>query len=175
MGPHQGIEHTGEYALVERLRATGLFYAVHQLIPLRVQSKTYAKDSCLGARRMPDVLERRYGIKVGRKRVLRLKREMGLRTVYCHPRTSTPGREREGKHPYLLGKMRAIGVDEVWTSDITYLQIGSRNYYLCAVMDWSSRCVLGWALGADMGLPLCMRALDMALGSGRVPKVFNTD
>ena len=66
-------------------------------------------------------------------------------------------------------------MDEVWTSDITYLQIGSRNYYLCAVMDWSSRCVLGRALGADMGLPLCMRALDMALGSGRVPKVFNTD
>lgn len=55
---------------------------------------------------MPDVLERRYGIKVGRKRVLRLKREMGLRTVYCHPRTSTSGRGREGKHPYLLGKMR---------------------------------------------------------------------
>lgn len=138
-------------------------------------NETYAKDPCLGARRMPDVMERRYGIKVGRKRVLRLKREMGLRTVYCHPRTSTPGRGREGKRPYLLGEMKAIGVDEVWTSDITYLQIGSRNYYLCAVMDWLSRCVLGWALGADMGLPLCMRALDMALGSGRVPKVFNTD
>lgn len=76
---------------------------------------------------MPDVLERRYGIKAGRKRVLRLKREMGLRTVYRHPQTSAPGRGREGKQPYLLGEMGAIGVDEVWTSDITYLQIGSRT------------------------------------------------
>lgn len=33
----------------------------------------------------------------GGKRVLRLKREMGLRTVYCHPRTSAPGRGRVPK------------------------------------------------------------------------------
>ena len=38
---------------------------------------------------------------------------------------------------------REIEVDELWTSDITYLQMERRNYYLCCVMDWESREILG--------------------------------
>jgi putative transposase len=48
--------------------------------------------------------------------------------------------------------------------------------YLCAVMDWNSRKVLGWALSNTMGTDLCLEALENALAStGRVPGIFNTD
>lgn len=139
-------------------------------------NESYKTDPCLGARRLPTYLKNEYGIKISRKRVLRIKKAMGLRTIYQHPKTSRPGkRGKEGKHPYRLKDLGAIQVDDVWTSDITYLQIGSKNYYLCVVMDWASRYVLGWSVSDKMDISLCLSALEMALCQGRIPKYFNTD
>ena len=48
--------------------------------------------------------------------------------------------------------------------------------YLCAVMDWYSRKVLGWAVSNTMETGLCLEALDNAMRStGQVPEIFNTD
>ncbi len=122
------------------------------------------------------MLERQHGIKAGRKRIQTARRKMGLRTIYRHPRTTVSGRYRqEGRHPYRLKDKRISNVDKVWTSDITYLQIGQKNYFLCAVMDWASRCILGWSLRENMSTELCLEALDMAFASGRRPQIFNTD
>lgn len=137
--------------------------------------KAYQIDPCLGARRLPTFLKKVLGVTISRKRVLRIKKSMGLRTIYQHPKTSRPGkRGKEGKYPYRLKDLKVIKVDDVWTSDITYLQIGSKNYYLCVVMDWASRYVLGWCLSEEMDISLCLNALDMALSRGRLPKYFNT-
>jgi len=38
----------------------------------------------------------------------------------------------------------------------------SGHAYLCAVMDWYSRKVLGWAVSNTMGTELCLEALDNA-------------
>ena len=63
-----------------------------------------------------------------------------------------------------------IDVDKVWSNDITYLQIGDKNYYLCVVLDWASREVLGWRLSDNMNSKLCLYALAMALSTGRKPE-----
>jgi putative transposase len=48
--------------------------------------------------------------------------------------------------------------------------------YLCAVMDWYSRKVLGWAVSNTMETGLCLKALGNALETtGKVPEIFNTD
>ena len=58
----------------------------------------------------------------------------------------------------------------------TYVPMERGNAYLCAVMDWHSRKVLGWALSNTMDAALCMEALERALEStGHVPEIFNTD
>lgn len=50
------------------------------------------------------------------------------------------------------------------------------NAYLCAVMDWHSRKVLGWQLSNTMDTRLCLAALEKALRSGnRTPGILNTD
>lgn len=134
----------------------------------------YEADATLGRRRMPVMLHRRYGIKIGAKQCQRLKKKLGLRTLYPHRNTSAPNPRAE-KKPYLLKNMEIKTVDQVWTSDITYLQINQRNYYLCVVMDWDSRFVLGWSMGRNMDVSLCLNALEMALKSGRRPLIFNTD
>ena len=61
------------------------------------------------------------------------------------------------------------------TSDITYIQIEKRNYYLCVVIDWKSRFVLGWNMGRNMDVGLCLKSLEMTLSSNRRSIVLNTD
>lgn len=54
----------------------------------RLMDEIYLRDACLGTRRLVTVLERDHGLVVNRKRLQRLRREMGLETIYCRPRTS---------------------------------------------------------------------------------------
>lgn len=138
-------------------------------------AELYRLDPGLGLRKLPGMQERDYGIRAGAKLVARVRGEMGLRTIYRHPATGRPAARQEGRKPYLLKKRPPAKVDDAWTSDITYLQIGQRNLYLCCVMDWASREVLGWGMEWSMDTSLCVGALEMALSGGRKPRVFNTD
>ena len=66
--------------------------------------------------------------------------------------------------------------DQVWCTAITYVPMPGGNAYLCAVMDWYSKKVLGWAVSNTMETGLCLEALDQALANtGTVPEIFNTD
>jgi putative transposase len=89
----------------------------------------YEQDATLGRRRMPVLLKSRYGISIGAKKCHRLKKKLGLRSLYPHHDTSKPNPRAE-KEPYLLKNMEINEADQVWTSDITYIQIEQRNHYL---------------------------------------------
>ncbi len=137
--------------------------------------ETYLIDPALGSRRLVTVLDRDHDMKVNRKRVQRLRREIGQEAIWCKPRTSIPD-EGHRKYPYLLRGVAVDRPDHVWCADITYVPMPRGHAYLCAVMDWHSRKVLGWSLSNTMGTDLCLEALENALGStGRVPEIFNTD
>ncbi len=62
------------------------------------------------------------GFEVNRKRVSRLMAVMGIEAVYPKPKLSLPG-EGHRIYPYLL---RGVGVDrvnQVWSTDITYIRM----------------------------------------------------
>jgi len=141
----------------------------------RILDELYLIDPCLGTRRLVTILKRDHGLKVNRKRVQRLRQEMGIEAIYCKPRTSIPD-DGHRKYPYLLRNLAVERSDQVWCTDITYVPMPGGNAYLCAVMDWYSRKVLGWAVSNTMETGLCLEALDQALANtGRVPEIFNTD
>ena len=101
---------------------------------------------------------------------------MGLETIWCRPRTSLAAPEHR-KYPYLLRELKVERPNQVWCADITYVPMPHGHAYLCAVMDWHSRRVLGWAVENTMNGGLCQKALDAALKSSgeRTPEIFNTD
>jgi putative transposase len=141
----------------------------------RILDELYLCDPCLGSRRLVAVLERDHGMEVNRKRLQRLRREMGLEAIWCKPRTSQPDKQHT-VHPYLLRGKEISRPDEVWCTDITYVPMPRGHAFLCAVMDWSTRCVLGWAVGNTMDVALCLLALERAVArAGCVPGIFNTD
>jgi putative transposase len=59
--------------------------------------------------------------------------------------------------------------NQVWASDITYIQTRQGFVYLAVVMDLYSRKIVGWAMDSRMSRHLTMDALNMAI-STRKPK-----
>ena len=142
---------------------------------IRILDEIYLRDPCLGTRRLVPLLERDYGMKVNRKRLQRLRQIMGAETIWCRPRTSVPN-EKHVKHPYLLRDLEVTRPNQVWCADITYVPMPHGHAYLCAVMDWYSRKVLGWTLSNTMDVALCQSALTKAVAQSKhLPDIFNTD
>ncbi len=133
----------------------------------------YTEMPFFGSRQMRDFL-RREGWKVGRKRVQRLMRLMGLEAQCPKPNLSRPAKGHK-VYPYLMRSMKVDRSNRAWCADITYIRMEKGFMYLVAVMDWYSRKVLSWALSNTLDTGFCLRALEDAIRTHGVPKVFNTD
>jgi transposase InsO family protein len=56
-------------------------------------------------------------------------------------------------------------INVLWTSDLTYLKIGTGDVYLCAVRDEGSSRVLGWQLADHMRTEIVTDSLDQAIAT----------
>ena len=70
--------------------------------------------------------------------------------------------------------VRIERVNQVWSTDITYIRMARGFVYLVAILDWFSRFVVSRSLSLTMEMDFCLEALDRALGRGR-PEIFNSD
>ena len=140
---------------------------------MRVIDAAFLDCPWYGRRQMARHL-RREGWQVGRQRVRRLMRKMGLVPIYQRPRTSDPHPEHR-VYPYLLRDLAITAPDQVWCSDITYLPMRRGFLYLVAVMDWHSRRVLSWRLSNTLEAAFCVEALEEALALHGPPTIFNSD
>lgn len=115
------------------------------------------------------------GYRVNIKRVRRLMTLMDLTAIYPRPRTTIRNQEHS-VYPYLLRGVKVQRVNQVWSTDITYIPMEQGFMYLAAVIDWYSRHVLSWRLSNSLEGSFCIDALEDALtATGRTPEIFNTD
>ena len=139
----------------------------------------YLEDPCSGSRRMVGYLARD-GIPISRDQVRNLMHRMGLRAIYQKPRTTIPGDPAE-RFPCLVDLDAVTAVDQVWATDITYITyityipLQKGFLYLVAIVDLFSRNVLSWRLSNSLDTEFCLDALEIALGGGRRPEIFNSD
>jgi len=140
---------------------------------MRRIDRQFLQTPCYGSRQMARHL-RRQGYAVGRTRIRRLMRMMGLQAIYQKPRTSTPNAQHR-VYPYLLRDLAIERANQVWCADITYIPMQRGFLYLVAVMDWHTRAVLSWRLSNTIDSAFCVEALEEALSRYGKPEVFNTD
>lgn len=98
----------------------------------------YMDKPFYGIRRITAEL-RQKGYTVNHKRVRRLHKATGLRTVYPRPHLSTskphPGHK---VYPYLLRDLRIDHSNQVWTTDITYTKVSGCRAFVIAIIDLST-------------------------------------
>jgi putative transposase len=140
---------------------------------MRRIDELYLKQPWAGSRTMATLLSNPDEI-IGRKRISRLMRLMGIESVAPKPGTS----KRHPQHPvypYLLRGMAIDRPNQVWASDITYIPMAKGFMYLVAIMDWATRKVLSWRLSNTLDSSFCVEALKEALSEYGTPEIFNTD
>ncbi|GAB7215707.1 hypothetical protein OS42_23180 [Dickeya oryzae] len=67
----------------------------------------------------------------------------------------------------------AIGPNQKWAGDISYLRTDEGWLYLAVVMDLWSRAVIGWSMSSRMTAKLACDALQMALWWRKRPKTLS--
>ena len=147
--------------------------SLENLSLMRRIDELFLKYPFYGSRQMVRQLCRE-NIHVGRHRVRRLMRLMGLQAIYQAPRTSDPHPEHR-IYPYLLRNMKITRPNHVWCADITYIPVQCGFLYLVAIMDWATPHVLAWRLSNTMDATFCVEALREALSRYGKPEMFNTD
>ena len=129
----------------------------------RVKEIFQGSKQTYGSRRVVKELEKD-GYDVGRYRVRRLMRKLGLRAKT--PRRYKVTTDSNHKHPVAPNRLdRQFEVampNQVWTTDITYVWTLEGWLYLAVVMDLYSRQIVGWAMDERMKVQLVINALTMA-------------
>ncbi len=137
----------------------------------RAIDEQFMKDPC-GVIKMMMYL-RRLGHLAGEKLIRRLMRSMNLLAIYPKPCLSQKHPEHR-IYPYLLRGLEIVRANQVWATDITYIQLSRGFCYLVAIMDWFSRYVLSWRVSNTLDAGFCVECLEDALQYGR-PEIFNSD
>lgn len=122
-----------------------------------------------GYRTMIHYLDRD-GIRVGERKLRRIMKKYDLhaRIKRAFVRT-TDSNHSHRVYPNLLPGRTVMGLDEVWTADITYIRIANGFVYLAIILDLYSRRVIGWHVSKRIDGDLAVTALRMAI-ERRQPK-----
>ena len=142
------------------------------LLLMRLVDEEYTRHPFYGTRRMAAYLQR-LGHKVNRKRLQKLYQQMGLEAVYPGPKLSQANKAHK-IFPYLLRNLVIERVNQVWSTDITYIRLRQGFIYLVAIIDWFSRYVLDFEMSTSLDADFCIETLGRVLKKGACD-IFNTD
>ncbi len=148
-------------------------YYVHRLRRRRVDARRVALRSQVnqlfsqsrgsaGSRSILGML-REEGVTIGRFRVRRSMRELGLVSKQPDSHACKQATVERPDIPNRLNREFATEhPNQVWCGDITYVWAQGRWHYLAAVLDLHTRRVIGWVFSAKPDAELVIKALDMA-------------
>jgi transposase InsO family protein len=116
-----------------------------------------------GSRRILKQLEKE-GYKVGRYKVRRIMKDLGLKANSSRKfKVTTDSRHSFPVALNVLNRDFEVTVpNKVWTADITYIWTLEGWLYLAIIMDLFSRQIIGWAMDERMKKQLALAALAMA-------------
>ena len=113
------------------------------------------------------------GYKIGRKKVRRFMTGMAIDPIYPHMNLSKRQKHAEVV-PYLLRNAVIERPNQAWSIDITYIPIKHGFLYLTAIIDWASRCIVGWELDDTLDTRAVIEACKKAFKVAK-PEILNSD
>jgi len=125
-----------------------------------------------GAPRIQLELADEHDVHVGRKRVARLMRQLGIEGVSRRgkrPKTTVPDPQAPPAPDLVERRFEADAPDCLWLADITYVPTLEGWLFLGVVMDMYSRKIVGWSMRDDLKADLVVDALAMAVTRRRPP------
>lgn len=120
-----------------------------------------------------------HGYQCGRNRVARIMRKNGLQST-IRKKWKAPADSRHN-HPLASDLVQqnftASKVNQLWTSDITYLWTEEGWLYLAVVLDVFSRKIVGWSILEKMDKEIVLKAIDAASFNRRIigQVIFHSD
>jgi len=120
--------------------------------------------SVYGARKVWRQLGRE-GIAVGRDRVARLMRGLGIcGVVRGKPRrTTTPAQPADRPADLVERDFSAPAPNRLWVADLTYVATWAGFAYVAFIIDAFSRMIVGWRVATTLRAELALDALEMAV------------
>jgi transposase InsO family protein len=86
-----------------------------------------------------------------------------LRRNYC----TTNSYHRFYKYPNLFKEWQPTAPNQLWVSDITYVEVDGKFMYLSVITDAFSRKIVGWHLSNNHSTGGTIKALRMALTNNK--------
>lgn len=125
-----------------------------------------------GSRQISKTLQKQ-GIKIGRLKTRKYMQEMSIVAIYPKPNLSKPAKGHK-IYPYLLRSAVITRANQAWSIDITYIKLRRGFIYLTAIIDWHSKCIVGWELDDTLSTRMVIQALKMAYAVA-TPEILNSD
>jgi len=172
-------DHQAEFDVATMCRVLGVSRSGYYAWRSRSPSKRRLEDGEL-SKRVREIHERSRGtygaprihaelayegVHVGRKRVARLMREVGIEGVSRRRRAKTTQRSERARPAADLVErdFSADAPDQLWVADITYVPTSSGFLYLAVVLDAWSRRIVGWSMATSLHTKIVLDALEMAI------------
>ena len=125
--------------------------------------KTAEKNTTCGYRVIKELLNRKQII-VNHKKVLKIMNKHGLtRKKKKYKVITTDSNHGLPVYPNLIKTLVVTGLNQLWTTDITYVHLARETVYLSVVFDRFSRKCIGWSLSRNIDTDLVITSLKMAL------------
>ena len=156
---------------------TSTYYKGSPVTEEELQSKAlidqlHTANPTWGARQMSAQLKLR-GYQVGRKKARRYMTEMAIDPIYPKMNLSKC-QQKAAVVPYLLRNAVIDRPNQAWSIDITYIKMKHGFLYLTAIIDWYSRCIVGWELDDTLDTRACIEACRKAFQVAK-PLILNSD
>jgi putative transposase len=131
-----------------------------EVVYIRLIEQTREIHPGMGLRTIYDMLQPEG---IGRDAFIALGLREGYRLKAIEKKTRTTYRIKYNRYKNLLVGKKFTGVNQIWSSDITYFYCLDRFYYLVLIMDVYSRRIVGYNVADNMRTENNLEALKMAL------------
>jgi len=126
----------------------------------------------IGVRKLQMLLKpvlQKHGIKIGRDGLFDLLREFGLLVnLKRYKYYTTQSKHQFYKYPNQIKDITVTAANQLWVSDITYIETGLRFSYLFLITDAWSKKIVGYNLSSSYSTQGAIQALKMAFNENKI-------